>query len=311
MNNLNNGNCEDNMKNLFFNLFKEDSLFNSISGMMNNGNNNQSNSLVQKLFKIFQNSLMNIRSAQNKEDIEDNTEDNNTEDTGDKKTENTGDTGDNNTEDTGDNNTEDTGDTGDNNTDNTEDNNTENTGDNNTEKETTEETPSELDDIFTKILERIKQQHPDIAEDIEKLTEIFNSDKLFEMFDKVQDEMENVELNNFSDVIQFFQTHLQKNPSVQSTLWKLYMTLQSGLVNLNRMKANSKTILKLALDEFAASNLISAADSQLLTNLLLYGNKFNFKPKKRETQSERQEKRLKKYRRKKKREYQKEKRHKH
>ena len=195
---------------------------------------------------------------------------------------------------------------GDNNDNNKKNNGSNNSnGDNNDDDNDNNNNGKEQEAMYKKILEniqaRIKQDYPDVAEEIQKLIDIFNVDKVTDMFGNVQEKISEIDITNMQSVIEFLKKYIDENPSVQNVLWKLYMTLQSGLVNLQKMKDHGQVIIQIALEEFSASNIISGDDFNILSNLLFRG--YFGKRKKTETKEQRQNRRIKSYRRKKRKEY--------
>lgn len=160
-------------------------------------------------------------------------------------------------------------------------------------------------EIIEKIQQRIKKDYPDVATEIEKLMDIFNIDKIMEIFtNSAPSDFDVSELSNMQNILNFLKKYIDNNPSIQNILWKLYMTLQSGLINLEKIKQHCQIILKIALEEFNKSNIISENDVSILSNLLFKG--YFGQTRKKQTKMQRKQKRIKTYRRKKRKQYKKE-----
>ena len=181
----------------------------------------------------------------------------------------------------------------------------ENLHNNNNNQETATEEDNENSynfmEIFQKIRERIRTEHPDISTQIDTLSTICTPQNFTQILDTLQSKMDDLDLTDFDSIMNFFKQHIEQDETMQSVLSKFYAVFESGLINLQNLRPNCMKILQIALEEFNLSHIISASDYETLKNLLMF-RKFGFR-KKKLSKNKRKERRIKQYRRKKRQEY--------
>ena len=165
----------------------------------------------------------------------------------------------------------------------------------------------EGNDIFKTIYEKIKNDHPDILEEIENIVQMFDADKMMILFEEIRKKFEKVDLSDMSKIIDFLKSFVSEDQSIQGLIWKFHMTIESGLVNIENIKSLLRKIMKISLREFSTNDLIKKSEYSTLINLI-YGKKTKRRPK--NSKKERKHNRIKSYRRKKKKELRKKYRHK-
>lgn len=156
-------------------------------------------------------------------------------------------------------------------------------------------------DIFKKIYLKIKNEHPEIVEEINKVIEMFDFEKLQKIYIDLLSKIEKIDFTNISSVMEFFTNFIAEDKTIQGTMWKFHMTLESGLVNIDNIKNLLKKIIQIALKEFNLNEFIGKNEYNTLINLIY--NKHRKNPvQRRKTKNERKQKRIKSYRRKRKKE---------
>lgn len=157
--------------------------------------------------------------------------------------------------------------------------------------------------IFEEIEKRIRNEHPEIIEEFKKYMKMFDLATITSTMENFQHKLVSVNWTNFESVANLAKEYIDDNPSLQNIIWKFHMSLESGLINLQKIKEYGKIVIKIACDEFAKKNLINPKDIDELFKLIENPASFNptkFFPKrgKKLTKEQRQNKRIKNNRRK-------------
>ena len=165
------------------------------------------------------------------------------------------------------------------------------------------EMKSKIPLILKKIHKRIQREHPEILIDSQKIASMFDIDKLQITIKNIMNKIQTTDFSDTSNFASIIKECIDDDPTIQNVLWKLHMTLESGLINLQKIKQNSRIVMNVALEEFTSSDLINMSECSILTKLFF---KSRMK-KKKKTPDERRQNRLNKHRRKKRAEYKKKK----
>lgn len=141
------------------------------------------------------------------------------------------------------------------------------------DNENNEQGNDKINEIFEKIQQRILNEHPEIMEDIEEITKIFDKDKLESVFENAQKYFNQINPNDPKSILNFIKKYLDEDPSIQNLLWKAHMTFESGLINLDKMKKHAKIVSEIALQEFSNSEFISNDQCKTLFNMFFKNRK--------------------------------------
>ena len=148
--------------------------------------------------------------------------------------------------------------------------------------------------IFAKIEKTLTEKHPEILEDMDKIVQMLDMEKIRGIVDTIHDKLQSVDITNMDSILTFVKQNIDENPSIQNILWKLHMSIQSGLINMERLSKHGEVVLKIVCNEFSAANLLTSMDANNLFSLL-----FSKKSKKKKIpKKKRKETRIKKQRRK-------------
>lgn len=126
---------------------------------------------------------------------------------------------------------------------------------------------NKTDEIFNAVYNKIHENHPDIVADMEQITKILNTEAVSQALSNIQDKISGIDLTNMNDIFAFSKQYIDENEPIQALLWKLNKSLESGLINLDRMKKNARVVMKLFIDELCVHNLVDSADSSSLLKL--------------------------------------------
>ena len=155
----------------------------------------------------------------------------------------------------------------------------------------------ERDDIFKNVYEKIKNEHPEIITEMKEIIDIFDIEKLKELYDDIHEKLENIDYTDYRGMVDIVKSYT-KDESVQSIIWKFHMTIESGLVNIDSLKDILTKIFKITMAEFVSQDLLKENDFSTLMNLIT-GQKKS-KKKNKMNKKARSDKRIKSHRRKRK-----------
>jgi hypothetical protein len=164
--------------------------------------------------------------------------------------------------------------------------------------------------LFSTIYERLQREHPHIIVYFTQIGKLFDMDQLSKLLLELEKQLPELNFTNINDILEFGKSYIIKNPSIQTVLWKLQTTFQSGLINIQNLKEYGKTIAIIALQECINNNIVTKNDGGLVMNMLL--SKLTNQPnnkKNQKTPQERRDRRLKNSRRQKRQQYKKQKKH--
>ena len=175
------------------------------------------------------------------------------------------------------------------------------------EEEDEEEGPTNIKEIleelqqnetFSDIWNKMKKKHPEVMGEFIKLIELFDTDMIQGLIDKVAKTFEENEINSIDSVFSTFGKILEGDGSIQDMLWKAQGYVQEGLGNLRKMKVQIGILAISVLDELVAKEIITEQDKTILITLFAKRHSlFKRKPKKKLTKSERKDRRIKNNRR--------------
>lgn len=163
--------------------------------------------------------------------------------------------------------------------------------------------------LFINVIEKIKLECPEIKEDISNLIKIFDNDETKELVTSLLDNIKDIK--NFN--IQSLMEKVQEIGSINEVFWKVQNVIESGLINIEKLKQTLHKCIRILMEELVMMSIISKEEQDTIFQFMdnptaTIPTKMLFKRKNNQkTKTERKERRIKNYRRKKKKELKKKK----
>jgi len=156
--------------------------------------------------------------------------------------------------------------------------------------------------LFINVVDKIKLECPEIKDDISNIVKVFDNEDTKEMISQVYESIKDVKNLN-TDVLK---QKIQDIGSLQDVFWKVQNIIDSGLVNIERLKETVHKVCKIIIHELVTMSIIS--DEQRASILSFINNPSSSIPigkmmggkNKKKNKKERKDRRIKNYRRKKK-----------
>ncbi len=145
---------------------------------------------------------------------------------------------------------------------------------------------------FKNACTKMMEQNPELMKEIEDIVNIFTKEKLTECVETIAQHIENIDLTDITKTFYTLKQMLDSNKCVQDVVWKFHMTIESGLLNIDRIKTIFETLFQKALIEFKTTGLITNSDYSKLAKVMT-----KRAPSRRKKKGQRRNKRMKKWRR--------------